>query len=229
MILDQFAYTAAVEQLRACKSKITLEELVRKYSGYYNRASNKYQLIYSDMKWNYKLFVLAMTLYSTKYTDKLPTYLYKNHVQAQTTILHHYLVMPYLTNSNAPLTDYTELLDMFEFDAVLETPEQQNDAISALHSVVLNNQLPFKLKFNQLLSYFDTHSMIGANRKVQAHIHAIRLKQTLSPNKPATVLDQYVADTYAAIKEHKDVSKAILRLKQQTKALKTYQRKHNEQ
>ena len=226
MVTDLFTYTAAVEQLRNCKYNKDLEQLLRKYYGWYSYAKEgpyPKPVVYEHIKYNYKLYTLALALFSAKSKATLPDFLYNSHIYAQRNLTGS-LVNRNTEHVYLPLHDYVEFVDMFEFDTIVETQTYNSDYITALHNVVLGNHLHFKFKFNQQLDYFDKYSTNDINdEKLQSHLHALRLKQTLSPDQPATVLDQYVADTYAAIQQHQDISKQIILLRQHTSALQEYQ------
>ncbi len=228
MVTDEFMYTVAVTQLRNCKSNKELEMLVRKYVEWYEKAKNIAHVYpytkkadYKSIKYNYKLFILALTLFTNKSKAQLPKYIYQTDKTAQ-----HNFIDGVINNSKtyAPLLEYSEFIDLFEFTAIVETSCYITDYAIPLHNIILDRPLPFKIKFNQQLSFFDKYSTIGIdNVTIQQYLYALRLKQTLSPNQPATILDQYVADTFAAIEKHQDISKHITLLEQHIEALKTYQ------
>lgn len=223
--MDYFLYKVAVEQLHGCKTAKSLEELVRKWNG--GGAVESISLYsssidYTSLKLNYKLFVLALNLFTAKSKKVLSEYIYKTQISLQRDVIYS------LPNSSslAPLLNPDELIDFFEFDSVVETPTSCNGFLTVLHNILLDRPIHFKFKFNQSLSIFDNYvSYVNSttNTQLKKHLYAIRLKQTLSPNTPSTVLDQYLVETLVNIPKHSDISNSILLLQQHTAALQTYQ------
>lgn len=221
--MDIFKYTVAKQQLLDCKYNKDLEKLLRNYNFKYkslprfNKTSS-----YHENKLIYKLYTLALKLFTTKSKVKLPDFLYNDHINAQRNIIYNL----HTSSNNSiwlPLLEYSEFIDFFEFDTVVETPGYGNNIVQILHGIVLDNPLHFKFKFNERLSDFDICALAYIPSYIKGYIHAIRLKQTLSPNTPATVLEQYLEETLAEIFKHKDVSNDITLLQQQLAALQTYQ------
>lgn len=218
--MDAFKYQIALAELNNCKYAKDLNILVRKYHIAYKNSND-----YLESKYHYKLYALSLNLYALKSKAKLPDFLYDSHTYAQ-----RYVIKGVVTNDSnyLPLQEYSELVDFFEFDTIVETLQYTNDSVPILHDIVLDKPLHFKFKFNERLSSFDTHSLNSMPLEIKKYIHAIRLKQTLSPNTPATVLEQYLEATLAEIPKHTDVSNDIVLLQQQTKALQTYQSTYGE-
>lgn len=103
------------------------------------------------------------------------------------------------------------------------TTNLEQKMYDAIHNILLDKHVHFKFKFNQSLSMFDSYSTYFRSTPIKKYLYAIRLKQTLSPNNSSIVLDQYLAETLAAISKHTDISNSILLLQQHIEALQTYQ------
>lgn len=218
--MDYFLYKVAVEQLHSCKTAKSLEELVRKWEGAVASISLYSSSIdYNNLKFKYKLFVLSLNLFTTKYKKALPDFIYKTQINLQREVITRLSYEPDLT----PLLNSDEFIDFFEFDSVVETPNSASCFLTVLHNILLNKHVHFKFKFNQSLGMFDSYSTSEIITPIKKYLYAIRLKQTLSPNNPSTVLDQYLAETLGAISKHTDVSNSILLLQQHIEALQTYQ------
>lgn len=218
--MDYFLYKVAVEQLHGCKSAKSLEELVRKWEGEVDSISLYSSSIdYNNLKFKYKLFILSFNLFTAKYKKTLPDFIYKTQINLQREVITRLSYEPDLT----PLLNSDEFIDFFEFDSVVETPNSSNCFLTVLHNILLDKHVHFKFKFNQSLSLFDSYATSEISTPIKKYLYAIRLKQTLSPNNPSTVLDQYLAETLAAIAKHTDISDSILLLQQHTTALQTYQ------
>lgn len=213
--MDAFKYQIALAELNNCKYAKDLNDLVRKWYVAYDRSNS-----YLESKYHYKLYTLSLNLYTPKSKAKLPDFLYDDHISAQRNTIRGIVT----NDSNyLPLQEYSELVDFFEFDTIVETSQNTSDSVPILHNIILDKPLHFKFKFNERLSGFDTSSLDSVPVYIKEYTRAIRLKQTLSPNTPATVLEQYLEATLAEISSHKDVSNNITLLQQQIKALQTYQ------
>ncbi len=222
--MDIFLYRVAIEQLDACRTAKDLEELVRKRYDELNSISlYSNTLNYLKLKFTYKLFVHALNLFAAKSKKKLPDFIYRMHTVFQRDLIARLYTVNTGYPSLRPLLDKLEFIDFFEFDTIVETPENSACHITVLHNILLDAQPHFKLKFNQRLGPFDTYTAYGISDRVKLHIYAIRLKQTLSPNTLSTVIDQFLADTLAALPEHENILEYITKLQQHTVALQTYQ------
>ena len=219
--MDAFKYQAAVHQLYNAKYVKDLEELVRKWHDAYVSLNWYGEIDYKRYKFTYKLYTLALKLFSKKSVKKLPEFLYKDNIQAQM-----YILSKIYSDSDqfTFLQEYSEFIDIFEFNNIVNTPKYRSIDLTPLHNIVLDKPLHFKFKFNQSLDSFENYSTDVISRDIKFYIQAIRLKQVLSPNKPATVLEQYLDFTKSQITEYKDASADILKLKQHVKALETYQK-----
>ena len=219
--MDYFLYQVALEQLHSCKTAKSLEELVRKWGGAVGSISLYANSVdYENLKFKYKLFILSLNLFTAKYKKTLPDFIYKTQINLQRTVIAGLLNKSCLT----PLLNSDEFIDFFEFDSVVETPDSSSCFLTVLHNILLDNPIHFKFKFNQSLDLFDNCSVNrNVSNSVKKHLYAIRLKQTLSPDTPATVIDAYLAETLEDIKKHINLSDDILLLQQHTAALQTYQ------
>ena len=219
--MDYFLYQVALEQLHSCKTAKSLEELVRKWGGAVNSIPLYANSInYENLKFKYKLFVVSLKLFSSRYKKVLPYSVSIIQSEKQQNIIRSLQNKSFL----APLLNPEEFLDFFEFDSIVETPNSSTCFITMLHNILLDNPIHFKFKFNQSLDLFDNYSVNhNVSSSVKKHLYAIRLKQTLSPDTPATVIDAYLAETLEDIKKHINLSDDILLLQQHTAALQTYQ------
>ena len=224
--MDAFKYQAAVHQLYNTKYVKDLEQLVRKWSTEYENISWASYTNYEKYKLTYKLYSLSLKIFAEKSTRVLPEFLYRGHTTAQTTIIYGILCD---SDKFKPLQNYEEFVNIFEFDKVVNTQQYTPMDLSILHNIVLDKPLHFKFKFNQSLDYFEIYSTNDLNGTTKYYVQAIRLKQVLSPNKPATVLDQYLDFTKSQLCESKDASADITKLKQHVKALETYQKEFEDE
>lgn len=221
--MDIFLYQVAVEQLHSTKYVGELEALVRKWHNeldnipLYNNTTD-----YMKLKLTYKLFTLSLNLFAARSKKTLPDFIYALQIQYQREILCR-LHNPKNNFNVAPLLQYTEFLDFFEFDKVVETPKSDTCFITVLHNIFFDKPIHFKFKFNQRLNSFDRYTYATLNERHKKFLYALRLKQTLSPDTPATVLDAYLAHTLADITKHVDISQQILLMQQHTAAMQTYQ------
>lgn len=224
--MDIFLYQVAVAQLHSTKYVGELEALVRKWhEELKNRSWYSNTTDYTKLKLTYKLFTLSLNLFTARSKKTLPDFIYALQIQYQREILGK-LLNPKNTFNVAPLLQYTEFLDFFEFDKVVETPNSDTCFITVLHNIFFDKPIHFKFKFNQKLNFFDKYTYTTVNALDESHkkfLYALRLKQTLSPDTPATVLDAYLAHTLADITKHVDISQQILLMQQHTAAMQTYQ------
>lgn len=221
--MDIFLYQVAVEQLHGTKYAHELEALVRKW---HKKLSD--MLLYSSsmdyikLKFTYKLFILSLNLFADKSKKVLPDFIYALQIVYQRGILTK-LYAPRTHSKFTPLLKYTEFLDFFEFDKVIETPSDSYDNLEVLHNIFLDKPIHFTFKFNQSLDSFDTYTTYGLEVLNKKLIYAIRLKQTLSPHTPSTVLDAYIEFILSDTKAYQDASEHIIKLQQQIDAMKYYQ------
>lgn len=221
--MDVFLYRVAVEQLHGAKYTHELEVLVRKW----HRAVSELSLYnsskdYMKFKLTYKLFILSLNLFAAKSKKTLPDFICNYVPNTQQGILSR-LYNPETQSKFTPLLEYVEFLDFFEFDKVVETPYNSYNHLEVLHNIFLDKPIHFRFKFNQTLNYFDTYTTYGLNTINQKLIYAIRLKQTLSPDTPSTVLDAYTEFILFDTKAYQDASEHIIKLQQHIDAMKYYQ------
>ena len=224
--MDIFLYQVAVAQLHSTKYVGELEVLVRKWHEELNNISlYKNTTDYMKLKLTYKLFILSLNLFTARSKKTLPDFIYNLQIRYQHEILGK-LDNPKNNCNVAPLLQHTEFLDFFEFDKVVETPNSNTCFITILHNIFFDKPIHFKFKFNQKLNSFDRYAytnIYAIDESCKKFLYALRLKQTLSPDTPATVLDTYLAHTLADIPKHVDISQQILLMQQHTAALQTYQ------
>ena len=224
--MDAFKYQAAVHQLYSTKYVKDLEQLVRKWNTEYKSISWASSTTYEKYRFTYKLYSLSLKIFAEKSSRVLPDFLYEDHTVAQIDIISEILCD---SDRFKPVQNYKEFINIFEFDKVVNTQQYGSMDLSILHNIVLDKPLHFKFKFNQSLDYFEMHSTNNLDKTTKYYIQAIRLKQVLSPNKPATVLDQYLDFTKSQLCESKDASENITKLKQHVKALETYQKEFEDE
>ena len=221
--MDIFLYQIAVEQLHGTKYAHELEALVRKWHKELNTISlYGYSTEYMKLKLTYKLFILSLNLFANKSKKVLPDFIYNLQTSYQRAILDK-LDKPEANSKFLPLLEYTEFLDFFEFDKVVETPKGSTDYLTILHNIFLNKPIQFRFKFNQSLDSFDNYTAYNLDTVNKKLIYAIRLKQTLSPDTPSTVLDAYMKFILTYTKAYQDASEHIIKLQQQIDAMKYYQ------
>jgi hypothetical protein len=133
------------------------------------------------------------------------------------------LYTPKANSLSIPLLQYEEFIDFFEFDTVVKTPNSSICYITILHNILLDRPIHFKFDFKQQLTNFDIYTAYALDTENKKFIYALRLKQTLSPDTPSTVIDTYLAHTLADIIKHTDISERILLMQQHTTAMQTYQ------
>ena len=226
--MDIFLYQVTVAQLHSTKYVGELEVLVRKWHKELNNIPWYSDTTdYTKLKLTYKLFTLSLNLFTARSKKTLPDFIYDLQTRYQREILGR-LNNPKNNCNVAPLLQYTEFLDFFEFDKVVETPNSDTCFITILHNIFFDKPIHFKFKFNQRLNSFDIYTYATLNESHKRFLYALRLKQTLSPDTPATVLDTYLAHTLANITKHVDISQQILLMQQHTAAMQTYQSTYGE-
>ncbi len=221
--MDIFLYQIAVEQLRGAKYAHELEALVRKWHNELFKISlYGSSTEYMELKLTYKLFILSLNLFADKSKKVLPDFIYTLQINCQQGILSR-LYNPKTHSKFTPLLEYVEFLDFFEFDKVVETPNSSNNHLEVLHNIFLDKPIHFRFKFNQSLDSFDNYVAYDLHQLNKKLIYAIRLKQTLSPNNPSTVLDAYMKFILTDTIPYQDVSEHIIKLQQHIDAMKYYQ------
>lgn len=221
--MDYFLYQVAVEQLKGAKYAHELEALVRKWHKELDNISlYSNSTDYVKLKLTYKLFILSLNLFATKSKKVLPDFIYNLQINYQHTILAE-LYKPEANSKFIPLLEYTEFLDFFEFDKIVETPNSNRNHLEVLHNIFLDKPIHFTFKFKQSLDSFDIYTAYNLDTANKKLIYAIRLKQTLSPDTPATVLDAYMEFVLSHTTPYKDASEHIIKLQQHIDAMKYYQ------
>ena len=225
--MDVFLYQVAIEQLRGAKYAHELKALVRKWHMELNNISLYSNTIdYTKLKLTYKLFILSLNLFAAKSKKVLPDFIYVLQINYQRDILAK-LRKPETNSKWLPLLEYTEFLDFFEFDKVVETPynsyNYSYNHLEVLHNILFDKPIHFTFKFNQSLDSFDTYTAYELDTVNQKLIYAIRLKQTLSPDTPSTVLDAYMEFILTNTTPYQDASGYIIKLQQHITAMQTYQ------
>jgi hypothetical protein len=221
--MDVFLYRVAVEQLHGAKYTHELEVLVRKWHktlselSLYNSSTD-----YMKFKFTYKLFILSLKVFANKSKKVLPDFIYNLQTSYQREILSN-LHTSETHSKFTPLLEYVEFLDFFEFDKVVETPTRTYNHLEVLHNIFLDKPIHFTFKFNQSLDLFDSYVAYDLHQLNKKLIYAIRLKQTLSPNTPSTVLDAYMEFILASNTPYQDASEHIIKLQQHIDAMKYYQ------
>ena len=221
--MDIFLYQIAVEQLNGAKYAHELEALVRKWHNELSKISlYDNSTDYVKLKFTYKLFILSLNLFANKSKKVLPNFIYDSQIDYQCKLLAR-LYKPEANSKFLPLLECIEFLDFFEFDKVVETPHSPYNHLEALHNIFLDKPIHFRFKFNQSLDSFDNYVAYDLHQLNKKLIYAIRLKQTLSPDTPSTVLDAYMEFILTDTTPYQDASEHIIKLQQHTAALQTYQ------
>ena len=210
--MDIFKYHAAIAEINGCKYVKELEALVRKY----NKLAYGSPLQEVSTRLHYKLYAYALNAYKAKSKVKLPDFIYQDKVSIQRNFSK---LIEYLT--------YEEIIDMFEFDTVVELATHHPHLIPKWHDVMLDKPIHFSIIWNIYLDWFDQHATQGVGDSVKKYLIAIRYKQTLSPDKPSTILDKCVHDSRESLgitltqEELDKLQSSTILLEQQTKAAQT--------
>lgn len=215
--MDMLKYEAARQQILNAKYVKGLEEIIQTHYSSLNCTTkcvnNKITEAYSL---SYKVYCLALNTLSSKSSRRLPDFIYHYRLRAQINMLSS-------ITSDPAAYDYQYIIDLFEFDTLVETEQYTHDHILPLHNIIQDKPLHFRIKFNQKLSTFDSYSTYKISRELQYYLHALRLRQVHSPDKSSTVINQYIDQTFKDIPKHADLSEQILLLQQHTSALQEYQ------
>jgi hypothetical protein len=200
--MNKFAYEAAKQQLLALSTVKSLDDTVRKYAQLSGSRHYTQDIFttkqYEEAKHNYKLFALALKLYTAKSKQTLPDFVYARHVATQKSLTDRILK---LAPTIPQAANYAEFVDLFEFDSEVWLLQGYSYCyIPSLHAIILDQPIHFKVNWNDDLSAFDNYSLSNSlNNTIKYFIKAMRYKQTLCPAKPSTILDQYLADCRKSI------------------------------
>jgi len=235
--MDLFKYTALVKELELCKTVTRLEQLVRQYedrsqstilgsySSYKSRYTTEQEILI------YKLYTLAIKLFTKKSKRILPDFIYCNQRRTQSNFLNCILkcTTTSVLEKNSPfkhVPTYAQLMKWFEFDTILKLPYSEV-YVERLNSIIGDNPIHFEVDFNNQLAHFDRCSTVFKSVK-QELIYAIRHKQVNFPNKPQTIWDLYMKNILerlgAPTNESNDAQ--ILKLEQQIEAIKAIGKYH---
>lgn len=231
--MNLFTYRIAEKEIELCRTVSELETLIRKYvdqlrelpiSTYWVRAPKDSNI--ESQIFIYKLLTLSLKHFVLKSKKTLPDFIYVQKQSSQQALLTWILgwdKKPYNSPFNRAV-EYTQFMDWFEFDTVLELPPYHTDYVEALNEIIGTNPIHFKVIFNNKLTDFDMYST-HLNPTTQQLIYAIRYKQVNFPNKPQTIWDLFISKLIAECKRihnfELDVAPEILKLKQQISALKS--------
>lgn len=183
---------------------------------------------YSNIESNifiYKLLTLSLKHFVLKSKRVLPDFIYTQKQNSQQALLTWILEWD-KANYRGPFNraiEYTQFMDWFEFDTILELPPHHTDYVEALNEIIGANPIHFKVIFNNNLTNFDMYST-HLCQTTQRLIYAIRYKQVNFPNKPQTIWDLFLEEMR---KQANDVTATQLnteciKLEQQINALKSF-------
>ena len=229
--MDLFTYRAAEKEIELCRTVSELETLIRKYvaqlsklpiSNYWNSLSKDSNI--ESQIFIYKLLALSLKHFGLKSKRTLPDFIYTQKQSSQQALLTWILGWD-KEHYNGPFnraTEYTQFINWFEFDTVLELPTHHTDYVEALNAIIGTNPIHFKVIFNNNLTNFDMYST-HLNQTTQRLIYAIRYKQVNFPNKPQTIWDLFLEEMRKQANDVTDTQLNIecIKLKQQINALKS--------
>lgn len=230
--MNLFAYRAAEKEIELCKTVSELETLIRRYAAQLSKLpiNSYWNTVPKDSNvenqiFIYKLLTLSLKHFVFKSKRQLPDFIYIQHLNSQQALLTWILGWdkPHYKGPFDKVTEYTQFMDWFEFDTVLELPPNHTDYVEALNGIIGANPIHFKVIFNNNLTVFDTHST-QLPQTTQRLIYAIRYKQVNFPNKPQTIWDLFLEEMRKQADDATDVqlNKECIKLEQQINALKSF-------
>ncbi len=230
--MNLFTYRAAEKEIELCKTVSELETLIRGYAtqlsklpinSYWNTVPKDSNI--ESQIFIYKLLTLSLKHFVFKSKRKLPDFICIQHLNSQQALLTWILGWdkPYYKGPFDKVTEYTQFMDWFEFDTVLELPPHHTDYVEALNGIIGTNPIHFKVIFNNNLTVFDMYST-HLNPTTQHLIYAIRYKQVNFPNKPQTIWDLFLKEMRKQARDinEAEVARECLKLEQQINALKSF-------
>lgn len=230
--MNLFTYRAAEKEIELCKTVSELETLIRRYAAQLSKLpiNSYWTTVPKDSNVEnqiliYKLLTLSLKHFVFKSKRKLPDFIYIQHLNSQQALLIWILGWD-KGNYHGPFDkaiEYTQFMDWFEFDTVLELPPHHTDYVEALNGIIGANPIHFKVKFNNNLTAFDMHST-HLSQTTQRLIYAIRYKQVNFPNKPQTIWDLFLEEMRKQAHDVTDtqINNECIKLNQQIKALKSF-------
>ncbi len=230
--MNLFTYRAAEKEIELCKTASALEILIRKYvaqleklpiSAYWSIATKDSNI--ESQIFIYKLLSLSLKHFVLKSKRTLPDFIYTQKQNSQQALLTWILGWD-KDNYHGPFDktiEYTQFMDWFEFDTVLELPLHHTDYVEALNGIIGANPIHFKVIFNNNLTVFDMHST-HFSQTTQRLIYAIRYKQVNFPNKPQTIWDLFLEEMRKQADNVTDaqLNNECIKLEQQITALKSF-------
>jgi hypothetical protein len=173
----------------------------------------------------YKLTIKALRNFKQSTRKVLPSYIY-NFIREVTSNLllflladrDNWLAQLYSTH---PTINYTLVMDIFEFNEVIQIPNGLHN-FKRFNNLIADNPIHFDLGFGTYLDGFEVYST-SLKLSESALVRAIMIKKSDFPNETRTVWNKYVAylksqnkNTYTT---PESVSKQILELEQYIAAL----------
>ena len=230
--MNLFTYRAAEKEIELCKTVSALEILIRKYvaqlkqlpiSAYWNTITKDSNI--ESQIFIYKLLALSLKHFVLKSKKTLPDFIYTQKQNSQQALLTWILGWDkdkYKSPFDKAI-EYTQFMDWFKFDTVLELPPYHTDYVEALNGIIGTNPIHFKVIFNNNLTAFDKHST-HLSHTTQRLIYAIRYKQVNFPNKPQTIWDLFLEEMRKQADNVTDteLNNECIKLNQQIKALKSF-------
>lgn len=149
--MNEFQYHLELAKIDTAKYVKDLHELVYRYydaiSGYHNRQGTFEQ---GSSHWfNYKLYAKTYNAYYAKSNAVLPDKFRIVLISRQ-----KYLLDQNVTKATS--FSYEQLLDLFEFDTHVDSPQWNEDTLFKFCNIVRSNPLPFKLLINTPLHALNT-------------------------------------------------------------------------
>ena len=150
--MDLFKYQLELARIDSAKYVKDLRELVYHYcdsnSGYHNRQGTFEQG--SSYWFHYKLYAKVYNAYYAKSNSVLPD-------KFETALINRQKYILDCNVTKATLFSYEQLLDLFEFDTHVDSPQWNEDTLFKFCNIVRSNPLPFKLLINTPLHALSTN------------------------------------------------------------------------
>ncbi len=186
--MDQFKYQATLQHLSELTKVKDIEAELRKlisvdpkyvpYSSFINN--------FEHYKLTYKLARFALNKFESRSSRVLPDFIYEHLITRQGTF--NDLIM-----SRQLSISYKQFIDIFEFNSTVTLNRTDINNVVELHNIILDLPIHFTFDFKNLFIHkFTEYSVNNSNPNFKYLINAVRLKQTISPDTPSTVLGSLI-------------------------------------
>lgn len=218
--MDEFEYQMAIAEINSAKYVKDIEALLRKYVPALSGKYYSYEVAKKDHQSQILIFKVASRAYQkfkSKSKATLPEFVLNaleyNQINITTAIF----------KGNIP-GEYEDLINYFEFSDSVTCAKYRVTNFQKLHAVIQNKPINFKLVVNDILSKFELNTVEQSRRLIKA----IRLKQTLSPNTPSTILDKELEyqQLHASQESRESIDADIQLMEEQLIAMKYYRTTH---